>query len=176
MANKATKTKVTPSTVSESFSTPIGDIQFADILGFSPSELPSPYQARVTYLLTYGTRKTLQDSVSGRAKELKAANVGDSEVKSTLFGEMNARWGDVLSGDVGHGERGPRLSLLERTVRDVIELFTTGKKKKNGESYSGEDKKSLREQYIATPGKFPKVQKEVERRMEVASDSDEIEM
>src|ERR1700690_1864879 len=61
----------------------------------------------IGYLLFYGFGKSLQDSVAGRAKELRGNGEPEAEITRITREEMGKRAEAILTGTIG--TRGPRL-------------------------------------------------------------------
>jgi hypothetical protein len=75
----------------------------------------------ISYLLSYGFGKSLQDSVAGRAKELRDEGESEKKISDTIREEMTERAEAILAGTIG--ARGPRLVGPDAIRRDVTEEF-----------------------------------------------------
>jgi len=78
-------------------------------------------QRAVSYLLSYGFGKSLQDAVAGLKKELVVGGTSEADVTSALRADMQARADAILAGTIGL--RGPRLSGPDAIRRQVITAF-----------------------------------------------------
>lgn len=139
-------------------------------------ELENLSVASLAYLAQYGFGKSLQDSVAGLKKE-----VGEDEAKFqkdlgvTLTGteladevlarKMESRFDDIIAGTVGTRTSSPRLSGIDKIMRDVakeaIKAKTMAKKVKMPE---GEALAAIVAKYIANHEEA--VKEEATRRME----------
>lgn len=97
--------------------------------------------AGITYLLTYGLNKSLQDSVAGLAKAVREdeANKGltdeamDKAIATALQDAMAKRFAKILTGEVGSGGgRGPQLRGIDKVLFDVAEEWLTAAAAKAG--------------------------------------------
>jgi hypothetical protein len=148
----------------------------------------------IGYLLSYGFGKSLQDSVAGRAKELRDAGETESAIAAAIKAEMTERAEAILAGTIG--ARGPRLVGPDAIRRDVTEEFFRAWVKDaaakgqvlpslkttfnvSTKDATKEQKKAVAEKIYALREKFAKARKdkidaEVERRLALQSeDSDD---
>lgn len=126
----------------------------------------------LAYLVQYGFAQSLQDSVAGYAKRLrddKEHPLTDDEIAAKVSEKMAERFADIVAGEVGIRSGAPRLSGVEKIMRDVareaikaqvVALNATGKKLTMP---TGEKLGELVEKYIAKHADAVKA--EAERRM-----------
>jgi len=136
--------------------------------------------AGIAYLLQYGFAKSLQDSVSGRAKAMAEAKVKatgapkytQEEIDADIEAKIVARVGKILKGELDYGPAGSRLTGLARVKWDVAEEWVKAAiKAKGAKAPKGDEWKALVESYIA---KYDaKVTAEAERRSAVPADGDD---
>mgnify|MGYP003408133430 CR=1 FL=1 len=73
----------------------------------------------MAYLLQYGFAQSLQDCVAGLAKEMREKGDLPETSEKAIESAMAERSAAILAGTVGHRVGGPRLSGLDKTVRDI---------------------------------------------------------
>lgn len=135
--------------------------------------------AGIAYLLQYGWAKSLQDSVAGRKKAMLAGDdetppMTEDEAEAKLIEIMTKRAEAIVAGEVGQRSGGPRISKLERVMRNVAaEIVKAAAAKKGRKLPKGEAYQNLISAYIAK--NEAAVREEAERRMEsVSEEADDI--
>ena len=135
--------------------------------------------AGIAYLLQYGWAKSLQDSVAGRKKALMAGDdetppMSEDEAEAKLVEIMTKRADAIVAGEVGQRAGGPRVTKLERVMRNVAaEIIKAAAAKAGKKLPKGEAWQTLVSSYVAKHEEA--VREEAERRMETtAGEADDI--
>lgn len=135
--------------------------------------------AGIAYLLQYGWAKSLQDSAAGRKKAMLAGDdetppMTEEEAEAALVEIMTKRADAIVAGEVGQRAGGPRLTKLDRVMRNVAaEIIKTAAAKKGKKLPKGDAWQMLVSAYIEK--NLDSVKAEAERRMEsVSEEADDI--
>lgn len=136
-------------------------------------------EAGIAYLLQYGWAKSLQDSVAGRKKALLAGDdetpaLTEDEAEAKLVEIMTKRAEAIVAGEVGQRAGGPRLTKIDRVMRNVAaEIVKAAAAKKGRKLPKGEAYQTLISAYIAK--NEAAVREEAERRMEATQEEVDVE-
>ncbi len=110
----------------------------------------------LTYLLTYGFKQSLQDSVAGVRKAALDEGKSESEADEAVEAAMKARYDAILSGKVAVRAQGPRLQGLDKFVAEVADELLRAQCAKKGVKWpsgkgSADVVKGWRERLLASP-------------------------
>jgi hypothetical protein len=144
----------------------------------------------VVYLFQYGFAKSLQDSVAGHRKARLAEGASEDEVNEEIRLAGEERRDAILNGTLN--ARGPRLTSEAAIRRDVIEELFRLWAKKAADAGKGKlprapkgatesEKKAVAEKIKALKERFAnanadKIASEVERRLELQGEGDELDL
>jgi hypothetical protein len=104
----------------------------------------------IRYLMEYGVRQCLNDSIAGLRKELKDEGTDEAEITDQLNDAIDERWASVLDGTVGTRASGPRLRGLDAFIRDVaVDEIKANAAKLDMKLPKGEEYTKFRDAYIA---------------------------
>lgn len=135
------------------------------------------------YLVQYGFKQSMQDSIAGYEKKLAdeknedgTAKYTKDEITQAVIDRQSARFDDILAGEVGTRTGAPRLSGIEKIMRDVArETIKAAAVAKGMKVPTGETMTKFAEQYVAKHE--AKVRAEAQRRLDsqsaVKADDDE---
>lgn len=140
--------------------------------------------AGMKYLLAYGWAKSLQDSVAGRKKALMAGDavahppvppMTEDEAEAKLVEIMTKRADAIVAGEVGSRSGGPRITKLERVMRNVAaEIIKAAAAKAGKKLPKGEAWQTLVSSYVAKHEDA--VREEAERRMATTADEADLDL
>lgn len=143
--------------------------------GDHTAELADLSPASLAYLAQYGFAKSLQDSVAGLAKAVKAdpedyrkdvedgTAMDDEELaKAVTEAKMLERFQAIIAGTVGTRSGTPRLSGIDKIMRDVArEAIKARAVAKGVKMPEGDDLAGIVAKYLSN---HPEVRDEAERR------------
>lgn len=147
--------------------------------------------AGLAYLLGYGLNKSLQDSVSGVAKDIAdakgddwaafvkeaQANAADVNIDSRvdvsnviLAARRAARLAKILAGDVGTSVRGPALRGVDKFAAEIAgEMLDNQAAKKKQPKPTGDNRKDLIAKLLASDKYGPDIRSKAQARFDEAN-------
>lgn len=75
----------------------------------------------VFYLLNNGFKQSMSDCIAGMGKKLSDEGLSQDEVSAKLKEVQDQRYSDILSGEVGTRDSGPRLQGVDKFIAQVAE-------------------------------------------------------
>ena len=131
-------------------------------------ETESLNSSALAYLIEYGFKQSLQDSVAGVKKAALEEGQTEADAEALVLSTMQVRFDAIIAGEVATRSQGPRLVGVDKFIADYAEVVLKAQCAKKKISWptgkgSAETIKGWREALLTSP-MGDKVKKEGERQ------------